>query len=349
MSAVPSRLTATVQPALAALAPFVVALLVGAVVLAATGSQPLEVYTLMAREAAGSSSRLAATLTAATPLLFTGLATAVAFRCGVFNVGVEASLVAGGLAAAVVGFSLSGLPGPLLILAALVVGGLAGALVIAPAGWLRARFGVDEVVTTLMTNFVVAGVTGWLVNGVFLAEGVANSASPQVAAQANLPRLLPPSSLNTGLLLGLALVAAYGWWVRSTPLGYELRMVGEAPGFAAAAGVRVDRVVLLAVVASGVIGGLGGGVHALGVVGRFVEGFSAGYGFTGIAVALLGRNTAIGVALAALLFGALASAGATVQLFSDVPLDIVNVLEGTVMIFAVVRLFGLHRVARAAT
>jgi general nucleoside transport system permease protein len=318
-----------------AVVPFVVALAVGAVVLWATGLQPWSVYALMAREAAGSTDRLAATLSSATPLVFTGLATAVAFRTGVFNVGVEGSFVAGGLAAAVVGSSAAGLPGPVLIVVAVVAGALSGAGVAFGPGLLRARWGVDEVVTTLMFNFVVTGVVAWLVNRFLLAAGVANSATALVAPHARLARLLPPSSVHLGLVIALVAVALYGWWMHSTSLGFELRLTGQNPRFAIAEGVRVSRVVLLAMLLSGVIGGLGGAAHALGTIGRFVPGFSPGYGYTGIAVALLGRNSAVGITLAALLFGALASAGAAVQLFSDIPLDIVNVLQGVVMIFAV--------------
>ena len=120
-------------------------------------------------------------------------------------------------------------------------------------------------------------------------------------------------------------------------------MTGLNPAFARTAGVSVRRVIVLAMTWSGLVAGLGGAGHALGVVHRFVDGFSPGYGFTGIAIALLARNSAIGVVLAAVLFGALSSAGATVQLFSDIPLDIVDVLQGTIMIFAAVQVVDVRR------
>lgn len=326
-----------------ALVPVAFAVTVGSVVLLASGSNPLDVYGLMLREAFGDTQRFAATLTAATPVLFTGLATALSFRTGVFNVGIEGSFVAGGLATAVVGYSLSGLPGPILITVALLAGATVGLLVVAGPGLLLARWGVDEVVTTLMINFIVAGVAAWLVNNFLLAQGVANSATPLIAPQAQLPRLLPPSQLHFGLIVGIGVAALYGAWMRRSSTGYELRMTGVNARFADAQGLRVSHAMIVAVLISGAIGGLGGGVHALGVVNRFVVGFSPGYGFTGIAVALLGRNSAIGVILAALLFGALASAGATVQLFSNIPLDIIDVLQGTIMIFAVVQIVSLTR------
>ncbi|GAB3495955.1 ABC transporter permease [Amycolatopsis cihanbeyliensis] len=321
---------------LPALAPVLAALTVGALVLLATGDDPLTVYPLLLREAFGDLDRVAATLVAATPLLFTGLATAFTFRAGVFNVGAEGGFVLGGLAAATVGAHLTGLPGPLVALLALAAGTAAGMATSAVPGWLRARWEVNEVVITLMTNFIALGLAGWLVTSFLQAEGVANSATPLVPPDAWLPVLLSPG-LTVGVLLGLALLAGYACWIRYSVPGYELRMTGHNPEFARAQGIRTGRVVLVAMLVSGAVAGLGGGAQALGVVHRFVEGFSPGYGFTGIAVALLGRNGALGVALGALFLGAMSSAGATVQLFSDIPLDIVQVLTGAVMIFAVAR------------
>lgn len=337
-----------VRRVLVAVFPFLLALMVGAVVLLAAGHNPLSAYALMAREALGSGSRIAATLAAATPLLFTGLATAVAFRTGIFNIGVEGSFVAGGLTAAVVGFTFTGLPGPLLILTALAAATVVGTLVTLGPGLLRAHWGVDEVVTTLMANFVVIGLCYYLVNTFLLAPGVANNATPLIADHGRLPRLLPPSTLHFGLLIALAAVIAYGIWLKRTPLGYEIRIVGINPEFSMAQGVNVARVIVMAMVVSGAIGGLGGAAHTLGVMHRFVEGFSPEYGFTGIAVALLGRNSAIGVVLASLLFGGLASAGSTMQLFSDIPVDLVRVLQGVVMIFAVVQIFTDRRRVKGA-
>ncbi|ALG07616.1 ABC transporter permease [Kibdelosporangium phytohabitans] len=318
--------------AVRAVVPFVIALVIGGTVLLATGHNPVEFYQLLVREAFGGTDRIAATLSAATPLLFTGLATAIAFRAGVFNVGVEGGFVFGGLIAATVALHAG-------LLAGMVAGALAGVLVSALPGWLKARWNVDEVVTTLMFNFVVSGVTGWLVTTFLQAKGVANSATTLIPQGSWLPDLLPPYGLTAGVLVALALVLLYALWIKHSVLGYELRQTGLNPRFSAAQGIRVGRVIIVSMLVSGAIAGLGGAAHALGVVHRFVDGFSPGYGFTGIAVALLGRNSAVGVTLGAVLFGALASAGTTAQLFSDIPLDIVDVLSGTVMIFAVVRLW----------
>lgn len=329
---------------IAAVAPFALAIAIGAIVLALTGHEPFDVYRLMIREAFGDERRIAATLTAATPLLLTGLAAAVAFRAGIFNVGAEGCFYLGGMAAAIVGLALSDWPGalsiPLALLAASIVGGI---WLIAP-GVLRTRLGVDEVVTTLMLNFIAIDLTSWLVNGPLLARGAANSSTPAIGLNAELPRLLPPTTLHLGFLISLALVIAYGFWSRITVAGFRSRLVGLNPRFGRAVGIEPLRVFLSMMIVSGVIGGLAGGIHALGLVHRFVGGFSPGYGFTGIAIALLARNSALGVILASILFGALSSAGANIQLFSDVPIEIVEILQGAVMIFAVAQFgFGHSR------
>lgn len=321
------------------LGPVLAAFAVAALVLLFAGHNPLEVYWLLATESFGGSRRIAATLSAATPLILTGLATAVAFRAGAFNVGVEGCIFVGGLAAAYVGFTFIGLPAILLLPLALLAAVIVGSLWMLIPGLLKARLDVDEVVTTLMLNFIAISLTAWLVNGPLLAPGAANSATPMIVEAARLPKLMPPSTLNAGFIIAIALLGLYALWGSRTALGFETRIAGLNARFAAASGINVPMLLIKMMLLSGAIGGLAGGIHALGNVGRFVVGFSPGYGFTGIAVALLGRGSALGIFLAALLFGALANAGATIQLFSDVPIEIVDILQGTVMIFAVAQ-FG---------
>ena len=326
------------------------ALVVAAVVLGLAGHNPLEVYRLLAVESFGGAKRIAATLAAATPLILTGLATAVAFRAGAFNVGVEGCVFVGGLAAAYVGFTYVGLPGVLLLPLALDRLGRrrcaldAGARPAQSAS--RRRRGGDDADAQLRC----VSLTAYLVNGPLLAPGSANSATPMVDAAARLPKLLPPIDAQCRLHhRGRAARRSTALWGSRTALGFETRIAGLNARFATASGIDVPMLVIKMMLLSGAIGGLAGGVHALGTVGRFVSGFSPGYGFTGIAVALLGRGSALGIFLAAILFGALATSGATIQLFSDVPIEIVSILQGMVMIFAVARfgwIFARRRGAR---
>jgi len=326
-----------------AAAPFAFALAIGAAILLAAGFNPIDTYRLMVQEAFGGERRIAATLTAATPLLLTGLAAAVAFRSGIFNVGAEGCFYLGGLTAAVIGYSLPDWPSALAIIVALAAAAMIGGLWLLGPGVLRARLGVDEVVTTLMLNFIAISITGWLVNGPLLARGSANSATPLIAPNAELPRLMPPTTLHLGFVISLLLVLFYGVWSRFAVGGFRARLVGTNAVFSRAVGIEPARVFVAMMIASGLIGGLAGGLHALGLVHRFVGGFSPGYGFTGIAIALLAHNSAAGIIIAAILFGALTSAGASIQLFSNVPIEIVQILQGAVMIFAVAELGVLWR------
>lgn len=316
--------------------PVAIALVVAGVVLAATGRNPFDIYARLIVEAFGSLSRIDATLAAATPLLFTALAAAFAYRAGVFTVGVEGSFVMGGLSAAVVGAQMEGVPAPLSILIPLTAGIVAGGAVAVVPALLRASWGVDEVVTTLMLNFVVTGVAGWLVQSFFQERGQANSATAYVATDAELPPLWGGAQTTVGLLIALALAVGYAVFMRRTSIGLEFRAVGLSPRFSIAQGLRVRTVLLCALIGAGLIGGLGGAVHALGAVHRYSGGFSASVGFTGIAIALIARFHPAGIIVGAVLFGALNAAGATIQLFVNIPVQLIDIVQGTVMVFAVV-------------
>jgi simple sugar transport system permease protein len=320
------------------IAPFAIALVVGALLLVASGRNPFEIYGLMVTEGFGGESRIAATLSAATPILMCAVATAISFRAGVFNVGVEGGFYVGGLAGAVVGFTFTSLTSPVLIVAELLVGAAFGAALMSLPGFLKARLEVDEVVSTLMLNFIAINLTGYLVNTVFLAPRTGNSSTPMIVQSGWLPRLIPSSTFNLAFIIALVLLVAYHLWDRYAPLGFEARMTGLNARFSLAVGINVPALIMKVMIFSGLIAGLAGAAHAAGLVHRFTAGFSPGYGFTGLAVALLGRNSAIGMLLGSILFGALASAGTTIQLFSDIPIELVDVLQGTVTVFAVVRL-----------
>jgi general nucleoside transport system permease protein len=345
------RVPRALANAVDALLPFIVALVVGGVVLALTGRDALGTYVLLSQAAVGGTIQIANTLVATTPVLLAGIATAIAFRAGVFNIGVEGSLYVGAFAAAWVGFTFTGLPAWLAVPGALLAAGLVGLVWAAPPGLARAWWGVDEVVSTLMLNYIAILLTSYLVNYPFLARGTANSMSPLIAKSAQLPPLVASSQLTLGFPIALVLLMGYAALFGRTTLGYELRMSGASPAFARASGIGVRRTIVVAMLLSGLVGGLAGALQILGVTYRFIDNFSPGYGFTGIAVALLGRNHPVGLLLSALFFGALSNGGGIIQLFSDIPLDLVNVLQGAIMIVAVTQLarFGLRRrtVARA--
>lgn len=325
--------------------PVLIALAVGAIVLLATGNDPLAVYSRLVIEAFGTPSRINATLAATTPILFTAVAAAFAYRAGVFTVGVEGSFVLGGLTAAVIGSRMAAAPPVVAIVLPILGATIVGGLVALVPALLRAFWSVDEVVTTLMFNFIVAGLAGWSVQSFFLAPGQANSSTEYVTDNAQLPALAPPGQTSAGLIIALLVLLGYALWMRYTTLGFEFRAVGSAPRFSIAQGLRVRTVILTALIVAGMIGGLGGGSHTLGLLHRYSQGFSSNFGFTGIAIALLARFNPVGILIGAILFGALNAAGATVQLFINLPVQIIDVLQGTIMIFAVA-VFALPRLRR---
>jgi simple sugar transport system permease protein len=323
-----------VRPLLQAVLTLGLALVVGYVLMVVSGKDAWNAYKTLFQSALGSERAVANSLLMATPLILTGIATVFAFRAGVFNVGVEGSLYMGAFAAAWVGFTFVDWPGLVLIPACFLAAGLAGGVWGLIPGYLKARLRVDEVVTTIMLNNVAILFTTYLVTGPFFVPGMANAMSESVAPQAQLLPLVARSQLNATFVLALAVALAAIFVFRRTTLGYELRTVGSNPLFARWSGMPVGRIILQVMFVSGMIGGLAGAGQVLGVHYRFVANFSPGYGFDGITVALLGRNRPLGALLAALLFGVLRSGGATMEMFTNVPRDLVDILEA-VIIFCV--------------
>lgn len=320
------------------------ALLVGGIIMQFSGKDALNAYQVLFDSAVGDERAWANTLLAATPLIFTGLATLIAFRAGIFNVGVEGSLYVGAFAGAWVGFTFVDLPGVLLIPMAFIVGGLVGGLWGLIPGGLKAYLKVDEIVTTIMLNYVAILFTDYLVTGPFFVPGMANAMSAEVAPQAELPRLIPRSQLNLSFLVALLVFVAVWWLLRRTTLGYEISASGTNPIFARWMGMPTVRTILLVMFISGFIGGLAGVGQALGVHYRFVSGFSRGLGFDGIVVTLVGRNSPLGVLLAALFFGALRSGASTMEMFTQIPRDLIDIVIALVIFFVVLEIsFGWLR------
>lgn len=328
-----------------AVGPLVLTLAVGAAVLAATGRNPLSVYHLYLVQAAGDWPRLANTFSAATPLLLTGVGTAIAFRAGFFNVGLEGSVYVGALATAWVGAGWTAVSGPVVAATAVVAGIVAGTLWLLLPALLRAYLAIDEVVTTLMFNYVAIALTSYVVLYHLLYQTIGNAQTRPVPHSVQLDPLVSGTTLTVAAPIGLALVLLYGVFLRRARLGVEVRMVGDNSQFAAAVGFSVRRAALLTMLVGGALGGLAGAFVVLGVTHNFTSGFSTqpGYGYSGIAVAVLGRNSWTGLLLASLFFGGLASAGGVIQLFGNVPIALTQILQGTLMIFAGVQLVRLRR------
>ncbi len=328
------------------------ALLAGGIILELSGKDALDTYRVLFEWGLGTPRARANSLLAATPIIFTGLGTAIAFRAGIFNVGVEGSLYMGALLAAWIGFTFTDLPALPLIALAFVAGALAGGLWGLVPGYLKARLRVDEVVTTIMLNYVAIEFTSYMVqSGPFFVPGMANAMSKTIAKQAQLPQLVERSQLNASFILALVTVVAIMILMSRTRLGFEARMVGDNPLFARWSGIMVGRTILLVMFVSGLLGGLAGAGQVLGVHYNFTARFSRGFGFDGITIALLGRNSPVGVLIGALLFGALRSGGTTIEVFTDVPIDLVDIVQALIIFFVAIdlNLDFLSRRRRAKT
>ncbi|MCB9460691.1 MAG: ABC transporter permease [Anaerolineaceae bacterium] len=325
------------------------ALIIGGIIMQLSGKDALNAYQVLWNSAVGTDRAIADTLLKATPLIFTGLATMVAFKAGIFNVGVEGSLYMGAFAAAWVGFTFIDLPGLALITLAFLVGGLAGGLWGAIPGYFKAWFKVDEVVTTIMLNYVAILFTEYLVLGPFFVPGMSNAMSAEVALQAQLPRIISRSQWNPSFFIAIGTFFVVLFMMRRMTLGYEVNVLGTNATFARWAGIPVRRLIVLVMFISGFIGGLAGAGQVLGVHYRFVAGFSRGLGFDGIVVALLGRNSPIGVLLAALFFGALRSGAATMEMFVRIPRDLIDIVQALIIFFIAIDIgFGWLRRRRQA-
>ena len=312
------------------------ALLLLAIILATGGHDLGAALGAMVRGAAGSwDAVLSATLVRATPLLITGLALTLAFRAGVMNIGAEGQLLMGAAAATAMALWWRG-PAILGVGLVLVAGCAAGGAWAAIAGLLRVRFGVLEVISTLMLNFVALYLLGWLVRGPMQEPTHAYPQSSTIGAMARLQILVPGTRLHAGFLLGLLLAGALALLLSRTAFGFRIRVVGANPHAAASAG-RLDAawIAFGAFVGSGALAGLAGAVEVSGVTFALYENLSPGYGFSAIAVALLARLEPMAVVGSAVLFGALEAGGLSMQRDAGVPSVTVNVVEAVLILLVV--------------
>jgi general nucleoside transport system permease protein len=302
----------------------VAAFLVGGAFVLAVGDNPIETYRLLIGSALWWPDGIGYTLFLATPLIFTGLAVSVAFRAGLLNIGAEGQLYVAAFATAWVGIVFGSLPAlvlvPLCFAASIAAGAAWGAI----PGLLKARFGSHEVINTIMMNFIAVALASYFTQYHYRTPGDPILQSAPISASAHLPRLgemipgLPARiPLNVAFLLALAASALVYVFLWRTKWGYELRATGSNPSAAEYGGISVRRQIVLAMAISGGLAGMVGINEVLGYRHRYYDGFSDNYGFTGIAVALLGRNHPVGVIVAALLFAVLTRGGIPVDAFTE--------------------------------
>ena len=312
------------------LAAVIVGLLIGTAVLVAHGVNAMAAYSALWQGSFGNLVAIGRTLEKTTPLVFSGLALAFAFKAGLFNIGAQGQLLLGALAAAVVGFGLKGLPAVIHIPLALVSGAAVSGLYAFLQGVLKVYTGAHEVITGIMLNYVAINLSDYLVAGPFKDPTPGNIIARTALIQdtSQIPQL---GCLPLGFVIGLGAALILWWLMKKTILGFELRTIGLNVSAAQYAGINVKRLLVLTMFFSGILAGLGGAVETQGVVHRYQPGFNVGLGFDGITIALLARAHPLGVIPAALLVGAMRAGSNQMQFSAGVSPEIIDVILALIL------------------
>jgi simple sugar transport system permease protein len=309
------------------------AFLIGAVMILMVKVNPLEAYRVLFRGALGDFRSVTDTLVKACPLIFTALSFAFAARCNVYNIGAEGQLYMGALASVAVGIYVKGLPVFLHLPLGILAGGAAGAVWASLAAVIKIKKGVSEVVTTIMLNYIAILIPSALVYGPMIENAIRSPQPREVMTSALLPVLFTRTKLHGGIILALAAIVVYHIIYRHTAFGFKLAAVGYNNVAARFSGINTGRNMFLSMLISGFLAGLAGTTEMLGTNHRLIIGFSNNFGFDGIAIALLGRRSPLGIFLSAILFGALRMGATSMQRSTDVPMQIVTIIQGIIILF----------------
>ncbi|MFH2116162.1 MAG: ABC transporter permease [Spirochaetota bacterium] len=308
------------------------AIFVSALIMAVCGYNPVEAFSAIFAGAFGSTRALSQTLVQATPLIFTGLAFTIARKASLINIGVEGQMYLGAMAAAWIGALDFGLPGFIHLPLTILAGALAGGLLAGFVGWLKVRFGSNEVIATIVLNTIAINFTSYLANYPLKAEGP-TAQTNRILGTAELPRLVQGYQLTAAFFLAVLVAIAIHVIMNRAILGYEIRCVGLNKAASETAGVNIGRVLVVSMLLSGAVAGLAGAFHVMGVDRRFIVGFSPGYGYDGISVSALAAEHPIGVIFSGLIFGVLRAGTTVLNRTTRIPTDFINVIQAFVIIF----------------
>ena len=311
----------------------ILVILVTGIIIALSGKSPLVAGQCMIRGAFGTKNSVAETLIKSVPLLLSALGLTICYRTGLTSVGSEGQIIIGGLMATIVGVKLAALPSIALIPLGMIVGAIGGGLWASIAGLLKAKLGVSEVINTIMLNYVATYLVGYLVDGPLQEAAGFYPQSDMLGENAWLPTILSGTRMHIGVIIAAVSVVLVWFLLWKLPLGYQMRAAGSNPIAARTNGINVAKNMVLAMFLSGAFAGLAGSIEIMGLHHRLMNGFSSSYGFDSMAVALLGGLHPVGVTIAALFFGALRTGANTMQRTLQVPVSLVNVIQGLVILF----------------
>lgn len=311
----------------------VFSLLLGMAFIAISGYSPIESYKAIFGVSLSTVKGLALSLSQATPLMFTGISFALAYRVRMINTGAEGQLYAGAMAAALVGAYASNLPGTIHILLALMAAFIAGGLVSGVVALAKIYTGASEIIMTLMLNNSIILFTSYLANGPLKPPGSGVGQTERIAEGAKLMKLIPQTQLTTAIFIVIIVACLLQFILHRTVFGYEIKVTGLNLRAAHVAGIKVSKISLITFALSGAVAGLGGAVMVLGVNYRFIDGFSPGYGFAGISIAALAAYSPLAVIPSAFLIGILKAGTITLSRTTSIPIEFVDVIQVLVIIF----------------
>lgn len=321
----------------------IIVLMSGAMVIA--GTSPLDGFSALILGSLGGRSQIGETLVATSALLFPSLGVALAFRAGLFNIGAEGQLLVGAMLAGAFGGFVT-MPPAAAVLVMLLLGAIGGGIWGAIAGWMKAKLRANEIISTLMLNFVAQYLTLWVVTQWLLGPAATGAETPWLPNNYWLPTLIPHTRLSIGILIAVAIAAALQFLFARTVFGYELRVSGEAPEAARRNGINLSRLTWSSLALSGAIAGVGGATIVTGELHRFNTQLSPGYGYIAIAVALVGDLDPLKVCVASFLFGILEAGGLAMQASAQVPKDAIHVIEGLIILVLAARRYVAQRSER---
>lgn len=322
-----SNLIKVLVPVLSVLISF----LVGAIMIAAIGGNPLEAYMYLFKGAFGSASNIGETFNKAIPLIFTGLAATFAYKCGVFNLGAEGQFVMGAIVSIWISMTFDSLTGLPLLIISLTMGAVVGGLWGAIPGILKITRGLNEMIVSIMLNYIAI-----LFMGYVYSSPLRDGSVPQTAAvTTKLSRISSESRVHTGIIIAFILAVIIYYFLFHTSSGFKLRAVGMNKIASRFNGYKVNRFMLVSFIISGAIAGLGGSVELHGTQFRLMAGFGQGYGFDGVAIALIGQLHPIATVLVAYLFAVLRTGATTMQVGSGMPTSVIDIIQALVIVFAV--------------
>jgi simple sugar transport system permease protein len=317
----------------------ITAVILGGIIIAVVRGNPFLAYYGLLQGSFGSAKALSETAVWATPYIFAGLAVALAFKGGLFNIGAEGQLALGAVTSALIGYALPewlgyNIPIYIHLPLTIILGMVAGAFWAAIVGFLKAYTGGHEVINTIMMNYIALNTISFLLNGPMKDRNPNNviARTPLIADSARMPVIFEGYRIHWGFILAL-ITAFFIWWLlNKTTLGFEIRTVGANPDAAKYAGINVKRTIIVTMALSGMLAGMAGALEVTGLNFRHELGFSIGYGFDAIAIALLGKSHPLGVVLAAILFAAMRNGATNMQFLTQLPVDLISVLQALILL-----------------